>query len=388
MSLPGDSYGRLIVDSGTRAGDGTDRKGAPTELPALGAGSVASTEVSGADLWATGGAAFRTRWVGAWMGLEDGSGGDLGTFQVLEIDGTGRVLLAGAGTVIGAASYQGEYRFDEIELHNSARLNASDNVTAGDTTVFAGEAGLPTVLTSQNLTLKTGSMVTDAGWLAETFPSPSMMVLTVPGTLTVETGAVLDLTGRGYRGGTNDDTDGAPAPDLVMGSDRDTGGSHGGAGVAGDGLGPSGEIYDSVYAPSLAGGGGAYDNGTGRAGGGGLSLEAGDLVLEGEILSRGADTSFPGAPGAGGTVLVTAGTVQGAGLIDVSGGDYTSCSGNVGAGGGGRAALFADLFDGFDPETQVLAWGGENTCADTSSSLRIGLPGTVYVLEPGDTFGR
>ena len=218
------------------------------------------------------------------MGLEDGSGGDLGTFQVLEIDGTGRVLLAGAGTVTGAASYQGEYRFDEIRQIRGASLSSSDPLSSTDVVIGAGDAVLPRRLEAVNLTLEAGA-VARAG-------AEGIFEALISGTMTVAAGAVLDVTGQGYAGSSATGVAGG-APAGITGSLDDAGGSHGGAGRTGDAAGPAGEVFDSVYVPSLAGGGGAYDNGTGRAGGGIVTLEVRDLFLEGEIHSRGADTNFP-----------------------------------------------------------------------------------------------
>ena len=379
----GDTYGDLLVDAG-EFGDGTDRKGLVTELPALGADAVAATEVSGSDLWVTGGAPFVERWLGAWMVLVDGAGADLGGFQVVEVDGSGRVLLAGAGGVTTAADYRGEYRFDNLEMRNSASLATEDGLAAGDTIVFAGDSGLPAEFTSQNFTLHSDAVARLA--------DASHLILNVPGVLTIESGGVLDATGQGYVGGTLSSLTGG-APSWVAGSEPNSGGSHGGAGVVGSDEGPAGEVYGSVYVPGLAGGGGSHRDGVyasnyGRAGGGVIELSVGELVLEGEIRSQGETTTYYAHPaGAGGSVLVTAGVLRGGGLIDTSGGRVVYCHSTSSPGGGGRVSLDVDSLVGFDPSLQVRAWGGDNNCAVGHGSLRVAAPGTVYVYESGDTYG-
>ena len=113
------------------------------------------------------------------------------------------------------------------------------------------------------------------------------------------------------------------------------------------------------------------------------------MVLEGEIRAKGGDSSDAGrAAGAGGTVLVQADMLSGAGLIDVSGGFSRSCSGSrdVGAGGGGRVALLVDTVTGFDPETRALARGGSRRNCNNSTAALAG-PGTVYVADSGSVFG-
>jgi hypothetical protein len=158
-------------------------------------------------------------------------------------------------------------------------------------------------------------------------------------------------------------------------------------------LGSEREVFDSVYVPHLGGGGGALDNdnsGDGLSGGGVIEIEAGEVVLDGELRARGLDSGGSGrASGAGGTVVVEAGSLTGTGLIDVSGGFVSTCSGSstqVGSGGGGRVGLYVDGLSGFDVVGQVRAWGGMQTCPSTI--YRYAGPGTVYVKDQGATYGK
>ena len=296
---------------------------------------------------------FGSEWLGAWMTLADGTGAELGTFQVLALDAAGRARLAGAAAHTGAAVYSGEYRFDRIDLVHGAGVEAADPVVGPDM-VLQGNAEVTGEVRATNVTVKTGAVVRPASGRELTF--------VVSGTMTVEAGATVSVSGKGFAANTS-----APG---VAASQRDAGGSHGGIGVTDSHAGPAGPVFDSVYVPHLSGGGGSYTNG--GAGGGVLTIDAGTLVLEGALLAKGIDGCANGA-GAGGSVLVRADVVQGAGSIDASGGGLaTGCNSNTGAGGGGRVAIYANDFDGFDPAAQVRAYGGW-----TWSVAKFAAPGTI-----------
>jgi hypothetical protein len=389
VKLPSQTHGRLIVDNG-KEGNGSERIGPPTPLPALGAGGVTAFQVSGADAWVTAAAAFKAPWAGAWMTLENAAGTVLGSFRVVALDGA-RVLLEGAGTVVGAAHYRGEYRFDQVDLYNGAGLAgpSEDTELRLGLAVVRGAARLPKRFAADNLTLKSGAVATVAGG--------GELRATVSGTMTIESNARLDVSGLGYLGGVAANSPGG-APAGVAASAVDAGGSHGGLGTLFSGAGPAGEVFGSVYEPLFGGGGGSLRvTAAGRHGGngGGVAvLDVGSLVLQGEIRSRGEGIAGGGnteAGGAGGSVLVLADTMSGAGLIDVSGGQYwagsTSDSYKAGSGGGGRVALYVDSFSGFDPAAQVKAWGG--VLQDYYGTIqRYAGPGTVFVKQPSQTYGR
>ena len=349
--LAAQSHGVLLIDAGQH--NGVDRSGPATELPELGQGSLEDVEAAGADAWVSVAGGFGSEWLGAWMTLADGTGAELGTFQVLALDAAGRARLAGAAAHTGAAVYSGEYRFDRIDLVHGAGVEAADPVVGPDM-VLQGNAEVTGEVRATNVTVKTGAVVRPASGRELTF--------VVSGTMTVEAGATVSVSGKGFAANTS-----APG---VAASQRDAGGSHGGIGVTDSHAGPAGPVFDSVYVPHLSGGGGSYTNG--GAGGGVLTIDAGTLVLEGALLAKGIDGCANGA-GAGGSVLVRADVVQGAGSIDASGGGLaTGCNSNTGAGGGGRVAIYANDFDGFDPAAQVRAYGGW-----TWSVAKFAAPGTI-----------
>jgi hypothetical protein len=383
VKQPASTWGRLIVDSGEET-NGADRVGPSTELPGLGSGTVATFTASGADAWVSASAAFKAVWLGAWMTLLDGSGGELGTYPVLEIDGAGRVRLGGASGITGAATWRGDYRFDKVELWHGAGLIVRDRPIVTDLQTD-GAARLFGNYEASTMTVKAGAVVTA--------PEGEKIRLNVAGRLTIEAGARLDVTGLGYAGGKAGSPNGG-APAGITGAGPDAGGSHGGPGAPWNASsGPAGPTFDSVYVPWQSGGGGALDDdnsGDGQAGGGIIEVIAGELVLNGEIRARGFDDSDAGrTAGAGGTVWIDAGTLSGTGLIDASGGYARSCtvSRDTGAGGGGRVSLWADQITGFNPVSQVRVWGG--SFYDCSSNVwRYAGPGTTYVRDAVATWGK
>ncbi|HEX6904370.1 MAG TPA: carboxypeptidase regulatory-like domain-containing protein [Thermoanaerobaculia bacterium] len=362
----GDVYGALMIDAGET--NGVDNVSLATELPALGSGTVTATQVAGDDLWVSAGTGFAGKWLGVSVRLRDAAGADLGVFQVAEIDGAGRLRLADAAAVTGAVTYQGEYRFDRIELKNGAGLDAKDPLLATDSVVSAGDAELTGHLTGATATVKNGATLRPASGGGE-------LRMTLTGKLTVEATGALDVSTKGYAGGTSSHPAGY-APAGVTPSGAEAGGSHGGRGA----MAPAGEVYDSVYAPRQGGGGGGYDNAAGGAGGGVVRLDVGELELAGKILALGKEACGEGA-GAGGTVAVTAGVVGGAGTIDASGGRRT-CGGTPNAGGGGRVSIVTGTWNGFNPASQVTAWGGGTYNVNSYAA-----PGTIYYREAGDLYG-
>jgi hypothetical protein len=379
----GGTYGRLMVDSGKDA-NGNDRPGSLTALPALGAGAVTSWSVAGTAAWLGAAAAFGNVWLGAWVTLQDAGGNALGEFQVSQIDGQGRALLAGAGGVSGAAHYQGEYRFDRVDLKSSAGLTGTDPIKSGDVEVFGQATRLPAQLTTTNMTVNAGAVaVAGVGGVVN---------LNVTGTLTVPAGARIDVTAQGYAGPSNSAA--GTAPPGVTASQGNAGGSHGGAGTAGDTSSHPGAIFDSAYLPALGGASGTLTapccGRHGGDGGGVINLTVGTLQLDGTLRARGEQRANPGvteASGGGGTVVVHAGTIAGAGTIDASGEDYHGQSYPGGAGGGGRVALYVTAFQGFSPTAQVKSWGG-SMFSTVSTVGAYGGPGTVFWKDASATYGR
>ncbi|MCB1034196.1 MAG: Ig-like domain-containing protein, partial [Acidobacteria bacterium] len=376
LRLPGATYGSLYVDRGTTS-SGADRTGPETRLPALGSGAILSQEADGSDLWVSSAEGFLTRWHGAYMVLLDAGGTELGAFRVAALDGhPGRARLEGAAAVAGAATYRGEHRFDEIRLLHGATVVAADPVQV-ETTTFDGLVELEGELNLGNAIFKSGSLARPA--------SGGNLRLNVSGTLIIESGAVLDVSGLGYLGGNRDSNNGE-APPGVRGAGSNYGGSHGGRGIKWNGSGLPGEVYDSVYFPSLGGGGG-YDSQEGSvavspSGGGVLVIDASEIVLDGEIRAKGGSACRHSA-GGGGTVVLETLLLRGGGTIQAVGGRHLDGLCTSGSGGGGRVALYVDAYGAFDPALQVMADGGE-----TEPGRGWAAPGTVFSKSSSQAYGE
>src|SRR6185312_1746314 len=207
--------------------------------------------------------------------------------------------------------------------------------------------------------------------------------VTAGGLVEIACGSKIDVTGLGYAAGGGSHVDGYAPVGVTASTSPSAGGSHGGRGGNATG-GVAGEVYDSVYAPSQSGGGGAAYNSlnVGTAGGGRVRISAGEVALAGQIQARGASNPTCYGVGAGGAVTIVAGVMGGAGAIDASGGD--SHCGAVTTGGGGRVSIVTGTWNGFDPAAQAKAWGGGT--GDGTNPFAAA-PGTVYSRKTGDTYG-
>ncbi|MEM8962621.1 MAG: Ig-like domain-containing protein, partial [Acidobacteriota bacterium] len=373
------THGVLWLD-----GDGHDSIDV-THLPTLAGDVVSLFEIAGADAWITAPQVFRPRWDGAYVELFDGADGSLGVFKIAEIDGAGRIRALGAGGVTGATRYEGRHRFDRVELLGDASLVDNGAVELGEITLTAGDIELDGPVRATTIRVESGATVRS---------TTGVVSLIASGDLIIEPGAVIDVDGAGHLGGVAPTGVGG-VPAGVIGSAPDAGGSHGGGGSLGDTATAAGETYDSIVRPRLAGGGGGLrtadaTNGPAGNGGGVVYLEVGGtLTLDGTINSRGDDGHAAiGGGGAGGSVWIDATTLAGSGTIDAHGGDGVACpSGDDGAGGGGRVALHVDTLSGFDPATQVVAWGGMDLCGSNLTLHHVAGAGTVFVRTATDTHG-
>ncbi len=383
------TYGDLVISNGY---DGGDRRVAdvPAELPELGSGAVLGATVDGADLWIAAADVFRPRWMGVWVTLLDGPSAELGTFEVIELT-DGQIRLAGAAAVVGATSYRGLYRFDSLSVTN-AQLELYDRVEVPtfeidgpvaypsdllitDHVVLKGSGDITGPIQAEQLTIAAGAVLKPTN-----IPDFHMQV---EGLLTIEAGAVIDVTGLGYWGGAFGQPGDAPA--NVDPSTGNAGGSHGGSGGVGTLVaGTAGEVYDSVYDPVLPGaGGGPSDEFHGSAGGGVLWIDAGSLQLDGTLKARGLRKPGQRGPGAGGTIRVSASSLTGTGTIDVQGGDgsWSNCCGDGGSGGGGRIALHVDDLTGFDPAGLIM-FGAVRPNGTPKAA-----PGTAYLFDAQSVYG-
>lgn len=183
------------------------------------------------------------------------------------------------------------------------------------------------------------------------------MALTVVNGVSVGLGSAIDVSAKGY--GEREGTTGR------------SGGSYGGRGQQVSGS--SCAVYGSATWPVDLGAGGRYSEvgyvGWSR-GGGRVHLRADTLDLDGSFLASGENGAKYAGGGAGGSILIEAGTLTGGGVVAAGGGvsGYGS-----GAGGGGRVALYYDDASDFDLDN-VSAAGSEGAGAGTVLLKNRGAP--------------
>lgn len=175
--------------------------------------------------------------------------------------------------------------------------------------------------------------------------------LAIAGDLTVEAGS--SITGS-YRGYPRNQGPGAGGPGGYIGTDAGSGGFGGNGGSS---TGPGGVAYGSYSQPSDWGSGGHDLFFPGGAGGGRIRLQVGGrLRVDGVIAC---DGDWPGVHpwgqagcGSGGSIWISAGTLEGSGSIHADGGGTPQLATG---GGGGRVAIYCadDSFTG-----SITARGG------------------------------
>jgi hypothetical protein len=208
------------------------------------------------------------------------------------------------------------------------------------------------------------------------------MVLTVSGKVVIGPDARIDVSTRGYMGarqivnGLTNTSDYGLTTGNQPGSYYQSGGSYGGYGGQYSSYTVNG-VYGSPYAPMEAGsGGGGYMGNPGGSGGGVIRVQAGELVLDGQLFANGGSTSNYGAGGSGGAIYLNLTTLNGSGHIQANGGSSTYSSG----GGGGRIAIYYQSAAKYDLST-ITAWGGELTSGGTAQNN--GSAGTIYLEKTG-----
>ena len=190
----------------------------------------------------------------------------------------------------------------------------------------------------------------------------------VGGDMTIESGAAIDVTGRGHISGYG--------PTGAIGYQNPSGGaSHGGVSA-----GAKYAAYDSALRPEM------YGGGISTSGGGIIRLSVlGTLTVNGKIRS---DTNHYNsyATGAGGAVWIDAGILAGTGSITATAGDSKwGCSGC-----GGRIAIYltdpsSTDFSAFSGGV-IQAYGGRSYDGSaTSNGRQAGSAGTIYLQAYGQT---
>jgi len=206
------------------------------------------------------------------------------------------------------------------------------------------------------------------------------LTLKVDGTLYIEEGASIDVSGKGYESGRTYKN----FPFIYIGNQhwyRDVGGSYGGIGGKPYINDPEMMTYGSFLYPFELGSG----TGTARAdyqdGGGSIYIEANEIILKGKIISDAENLSNQGYGASGGSIYIDTNKikVEKNGLITANGGAGNSCSG-----GGGRIAIYynEDLLENLS--NKIKCRGG--TVASYYYGT-VGGAGTIYLKKKSIPYG-
>lgn len=342
----------------------------------LTAGTLAGAGVIAAD----GGA-------GEWVDGGGGSGGRIAlhlqqrTFTgAVTVTGGGGSARGGAGSLYTRMGSEagGELVFDNggtvgtlspLEVPSSTRL-----ILAAGTTVYPVRP-----LSLVSLRLKPGATLT------HTNGQPHLTV-TIDGDLSVEVGASIVVSGKGYPLG----SDWGPGAGQTGGA-AGGGGAHGGdGGLAWPGDVVGGTAYDSFLQPTefgSSGGSGDGANNPRSPGGGAIRLVVGGvLTVDGSVASDGTSAWYNNqGGGAGGSVWITAAKLAGAGSISANGGIGEWVDG--GGGSGGRVALYLGV-DEFKGTFAARGGGGHQAGAAGTIYSRVGSAKVGHVLvDNGDQWG-
>ncbi|HXG59335.1 MAG TPA: carboxypeptidase regulatory-like domain-containing protein [Thermoanaerobaculia bacterium] len=254
--------------------------------------------------------------------------------------------------------------FSSLTIVSGREITADTTISPTDRTWDGGtlivKSGTVTIdgpHTFKRLVVLDGAKVTHSPTTAAGVASLTLGDATLAPDVYVSAAGAIDVTGRGYAGNVS-------YPGVLPLPGDSSGGSH--IGLGAEWGAPVGPAYGSVYQPREAGAGGNL-----AAGGGVIRINARSLQIDGRIAARGADG---GGPGAGGSIWLTATTMGGSGIVDAGGG-------NSGRGAGGGGAIAVELTDAIAVLPALRAGGG-------TGDNRWGGAGTVYVRQPGLTYGR
>ncbi|HVW66654.1 MAG TPA: LamG-like jellyroll fold domain-containing protein [Candidatus Peribacteraceae bacterium] len=266
-----------------------------------------------------------------------------------------------AGTVNSitiAKSYTGS-----ITLSHALTVNGDLTDSGSNTTGLTWTAGAQNNLhVVGNMTVNSGATVTVA--YSSLTGNGSGQNIIVDGSLTVATGATITAVGQGFAAAQGPGAGKAPSYGA---------GTHGGMGAVN-----TLSTYGSMTNPTELGSGGWH-----QPGGGSIQVHVGGTLTVNGVLTANGKGASGNNNGAGGSINITATTLNGSGSITANGGD-----GGTYNGGGGRISLANVTTDAFKGTLQ--AKGGSNGFAGTiylnsadRTSLTIGGTGHLRSLRLG-----
>ncbi|MEW6198715.1 MAG: immunoglobulin domain-containing protein [Planctomycetota bacterium] len=274
---------------------------------------------------------------------------------------TAWMVAALAAVLAGPAAWAVEFTQTTVIAANDPTYDGQDIIVTGCTVTINGYHPFNSLLIRGNGVV-THSENNDA--------HVNFMDLAIAGSVTIEPGSRLDVSGKGYAAGF-----GPGAGGWV--NFRSSGGGHGGNGGDSSTGAAGGAAYGSVLEPIEFGSGGG-DPGNGGRGGGAVRLTVGgSLNVDGTFTANGgAAQTAAGGGGAGGSIYLTVGTLAGSGTITADGGSkggYTE----PGGGAGGRIAIHS--------VTSVFT--GTLTTHGGNGWMRGGA-GTIYRRLSGNPYGE
>jgi hypothetical protein len=281
------------------------------------------------------------------------AGADLVTEQGLTVTNSAQLVVSGAWSLT-----------QPLTLTNTAQVQVSGMLTSSVPLTIDGSTLRGTQIVAPAVTVANGgSLTTFSATTSQVFA----LLLSISGTVNVDSTSVIDVTGEGYLPGyTTGNT-------TVGGATGNSAGSYGGLGAAS--RGNTNAVYGSYANPDDWGSGGN------SSGGGLVQITAGALQLDGQLLANGGDSGCGyygcGGSGAGGGIYLAVGSLQGQGLIHANGGRDGF------GGGGGRIALYATNSNNFSL-ANVEAWGGNSAGAGTIYLKRAGDPQGTLIVDAGN----
>ncbi len=324
-------------------------------------------------------------------------------------------LIVDNTNLVGAVAYtllrDGTYRFDSITMNRGGVLAVGNNaVLTLDGCTLRSDSTTNNVLSgvSPNFFLQGGRLLLkDNGQLNWTGTWTNNGVISqlgqgsyaMPGSLVVASNAVLTHeVGNGNwlslvltNGDLTVETNGAiwtvgcgyVASSPFVGSGN-AGGVHGGEGGWGNGgvAGtPTTPTYGSITNPTTAGGGsaGAYPS----SGGGVVIVRASGVVTVNGVINANGNTAQVSG-GAGGSVNICAGDLQGSGSGRITADGGIGLGGNTGGGGGGGRIAVVLTNAMTVGNVAFSAVGGTNVVANTTGG---GGAGTIYLKGANSAYG-
>ena len=173
----------------------------------------------------------------------------------------------------------GNYEFLEVQSVTASTITFTTSTTKSydGTTAANQKVVVQRVPNYTSVTLDSGDVLTASGWNGLAAPTPpasystAIVVFRATGTVTVDTGGKIDVTGLGYRGGTGNSSSGGQNGESYDGTNGQ-GGGNGAQGTLGGGAGEEHNTQDNTVGTRGGGGGGGETTsglGCGGAGGGG-----------------------------------------------------------------------------------------------------------------------